>query len=73
MPDTPGRDLWLRASRVRECCEIAVDVTAHPPGWKVVIRPRTGRPDAVDATGEHLVQAMDAAIRRAEAKGFVHT
>ena len=72
MPDTAGLgDLWFRASRVRECCEIAVDVTAQPPGWKVVIRSQLKQPDAVDGTGEHLVQAMATAITRAEARGFV--
>jgi hypothetical protein len=72
MPDTAGQsELWVRASRVRECCEIVVDVTAHPPGWKVVIRSRQAGAETVDGVGDHLVQAMDTAIGRAEAKGLV--
>jgi hypothetical protein len=71
MPDAPGHDLWIRASRVRECCNIALEVTAHPPGWEVVIEQRGKDPSIrVGATGEHLSDALSAAIAKAEKLGL---
>lgn len=71
MPDTAGQgELWIRASRVRESCDLTLDVMASPPGWRVVIRPRKTKGE-VEGVADHLVQALRNAMDRAEALGFV--
>ena len=71
MPDTAGLgDLWIRVSRLRECCDIMIDVVARPPGWRVQIKPQTASLAPVDATGDHLLETLAAAVNRAEAAGL---
>jgi hypothetical protein len=71
MPDTANQgELWFRASRVLEACDIKVGVTAVPPGWRVTIRPRDNPDVQVTGNGAHLVEAMTEAIRRAENSGY---
>jgi hypothetical protein len=74
MPDTALHgELWMRASRVVESCDIGVSVTAVPPGWRVAVRPRLNPGFEVSGNAEHLVQAMQDAIGRAETAGYVST
>ena len=74
MPDTAGLgELWIAVSRLRERCEVRVDVVGHPPGWAVVIAPND--PDTRHGTGvsgvaNHLVAAMADAVNKAQARGL---
>lgn len=71
MPDTAGLgDLWIRASRLRESCDISVDVEARPPGWRVIFTPKETGHEPVEAVSDHLLDAMGLAINRAEAAGL---
>ena len=74
MPDTASQgELWFRASRAVECCDITVGVTAVPPGWRVTIRPKDNPDIQVTGNGPQIVQAMSEALRRLEAGGYIRS
>src|SRR5436190_12195576 len=72
MPDTAGLgDIWIRASRLAERCNLCVHVNALPPGWRVRVELMTDLSVYSEGTGEHLLEAFAAAINRAESMGMV--
>jgi hypothetical protein len=71
MPDTAGLgELWIRASRIRETCSISVHVVAVPPGWMVRIERYRDPESHAEGTGGHVLEALAAAIKRAESMGL---
>jgi hypothetical protein len=71
MPDTAGLgDLWIRASRLEERCTMTIHVVALPPGWKVRISPLRAPDVRAEGAGEHIIEALAAAINRAELMGM---